>query len=74
MIRDLADSSWPILSSLRQDEQMRDPDDQPVLQTLLASEANYLVNYLVTGDKDLPALATATPSSRQLSSGRGTGG
>jgi len=35
------------------DDELRDPDDQPVLQTLLASKAQYLI----TGDKDLIALA-----------------
>jgi len=36
---------------------LRDQADQPVLGTLLASK----VNYLVTGDKDLLALANQYP-------------
>lgn len=39
------------------DANLRDPADQPVLLTLLASQARYLV----TGDKDLLALANAYP-------------
>lgn len=39
------------------DDELRDPADQPVLQTLLASNAQYLI----TGDKDLLALADAYP-------------
>jgi predicted nucleic acid-binding protein len=45
------------IRDLAQDEQLRDPADQPVLQTLLSSKANYLI----TGDKDLLALATRYP-------------
>lgn len=36
---------------------LRDPDDQPVLLTLLAAHADYLI----TGDKDLLALADQYP-------------
>ena len=39
------------------DDALRDPADQAVLQTLLTSNAQYLV----TGDKDLLALAGAYP-------------
>jgi len=39
------------------DTELRDPDDQPVLQTLLAAGAQYLV----TGDKDLLALGERYP-------------
>jgi len=39
------------------DQDLRDPDDQPVLQTLLASKAQYLI----TGDKDLIALVQRYP-------------
>ncbi len=56
-IRDLADSLMFMADivepSTAKDVQLRDPDDQPVLQTLLASKADYLI----TGDKDLLALA-----------------
>jgi predicted nucleic acid-binding protein len=38
-------------------EALRDPADQPVMGTLLASQANYLI----TGDKDLLALAARHP-------------
>lgn len=44
---------------------LRDANDQPVLGTLLAAQAGR-ANYLVTGDKDLLALAFVTPSSRLL--------
>lgn len=60
-IRDLADSFLVLADIVEpagaRHEQLRDPADQPVLQTLLASQANYLV----TGDKDLLALANAHP-------------
>ncbi|MDZ7754019.1 MAG: putative toxin-antitoxin system toxin component, PIN family [Gammaproteobacteria bacterium] len=39
------------------DENLRDPADQPVLLTLVAARADYLV----TGDKDLLALAAKYP-------------
>lgn len=39
------------------DEGLRDPADQPVLQTLLAAQARYLI----TGDKDLLTLADRYP-------------
>lgn len=60
-IRDLADSFMFLADVVEpdsaRDERIRDPADQPVLQTLLASHANYLV----TGDKDLLALADKHP-------------
>ncbi|SBP90010.1 putative toxin-antitoxin system toxin component, PIN family [Thiomonas delicata] len=60
-IRDLADSFMFLadiveLSGTR-DAQLRDEADQAVLQTLLASTANCLI----TGDKDLLALADRYP-------------
>jgi len=42
---------------LHRDEALRDENDQPVIGTLLASTANYLI----TGDKDLLALADRFP-------------
>lgn len=60
-IRDLADSFMfladVVVPAGAQDEKLRDPDDQPVLLTLLAGRASYLI----TGDKDLPALAERHP-------------
>lgn len=60
-IRDLADSFMFLADIVEpsgpRDAQLRDPADQSVLQTLLASAANYLV----TGDKDLLALADRYP-------------
>ncbi|HMV40496.1 putative toxin-antitoxin system toxin component, PIN family [Plasticicumulans sp.] len=60
-IRDLADSFMFIADVVEpegvQDATLRDPADQPVLLTLLASKANYLI----TGDKDLLALASQYP-------------
>lgn len=60
-IRDLVDS-FIFLSDVvepegKPDPNLRDPDDQPVLLTLQASGADYLV----TGDKDLLALARNHP-------------
>ncbi len=40
---------------------LRDVDDQPVLGTLLAALKTSGVNYLITGDKDLLALAESYP-------------
>lgn len=40
-----------------QDQNLRDPADQPVLATLIAAQARYLI----TGDKDLLALAGQYP-------------
>ena len=40
---------------------LRDVDDQPVLGTLLAALAASRVDYLITGDKDLLALAESYP-------------
>lgn len=60
-IRDLADSFMFLADTVEpegtQDENLRDPADQPVLLTLLAAKADYLV----TGDKDLLALASRYP-------------
>ncbi|NLB14446.1 MAG: putative toxin-antitoxin system toxin component, PIN family, partial [Gammaproteobacteria bacterium] len=60
-IRDLADSFMFLADVVEpagaQDEKLRDPDDQPVLLTLLAGRASYLI----TGDKDLLALAERHP-------------
>jgi putative PIN family toxin of toxin-antitoxin system len=60
-IRDLADSFMFLADIVEpegaQNEILRDPADQPVLLTLLASQANYLI----TGDKDLLALAQYHP-------------
>lgn len=56
-IRDLADSFMFLADMVEpeatQDEALRDPADQPVLMTLIAAKAQYLV----TGDKDLLALS-----------------
>ncbi len=65
-IRDLADSFMfqadIVEPDISQEPALRDPADQQVLGTLLASQANYLI----TGDKDLLALkekyAIITPS------------
>ena len=60
-IRDLADSFMFLADIVEpdgtQDATLRDPADQPVLATLLAAKADYLV----TGDKDLLALASQYP-------------
>lgn len=60
-IRDLADSFMFLADivepSEARDAQLRDEADQAVLQTLLASNANRLI----TGDKDLLALADRYP-------------
>ena len=60
-IRDLADSFMFLADVVEPeglpDANLRDPNDQPVLLTLLAAKADYLV----TGDKDLLALATQHP-------------
>ncbi len=40
---------------------LRDVDDQPVLGTLLAARKTSGVDYLITGDKDLLALAERYP-------------
>lgn len=60
-IRDLADSFMFIADVVEpqgtHDVNLRDPADQPVLLTLVASKADYLV----TGDKDLLALADRHP-------------
>ncbi len=40
---------------------LRDADDQPVLGTLLAALATSGADYLITGDKDLLALADRHP-------------
>jgi putative PIN family toxin of toxin-antitoxin system len=60
-IRDLADSfllmAEIVEPSGEVDEELRDRADQPVLGTLLAAQADYLI----TGDKDLLALAGRYP-------------
>ncbi|HEX7638016.1 MAG TPA: putative toxin-antitoxin system toxin component, PIN family [Burkholderiaceae bacterium] len=60
-IRDLVDSFMFLADIVEPDgspdPNLRDPADQPVLQTLLAARADYLV----TGDKDLLALADRHP-------------
>lgn len=60
-IRDLADSFLFLADVVEpggmEDAGLRDPADQPVLLTLTASKADYLV----TGDKDLLALAARYP-------------
>lgn len=60
-IRDLADSFMFLADVVEpegaQDANLRDPADQPVLLTLLAAKADYLI----TGDKDLLALANQYP-------------
>jgi putative PIN family toxin of toxin-antitoxin system len=43
------------------DPDLRDVDDQPVLGTLLAALQLAQANYLITGDKDLLALAKRYP-------------
>lgn len=43
------------------DADLRDANDQPVLGTLLAAQASGGGDYLVTGDKDLLALAERYP-------------
>lgn len=43
------------------DPELRDANDQPVLGTLLAAQKEEGVDYLVTGDKDLLALAKRFP-------------
>ncbi len=56
-IRDLADSLWFLCDVIEPDTaidpRLRDPNDQTVLATLRSSSADYLI----TGDKDLLALA-----------------
>lgn len=60
-IRDLADSLRFLADIVEpegtSDADLRDPADQPVLQTLLVGRAQYLI----TGDKDLLALADRHP-------------
>lgn len=60
-IRDLVDSFMFLADIVEpagaQDDQLRDRTDQPVLRTLLAGNANYLI----TGDKDLLVLARRYP-------------
>jgi uncharacterized protein len=60
-IRDLADSflflADVVEPGAEEDAALRDRDDQPVLGTLRASKADYLI----TGDKDLLALADRYP-------------
>lgn len=60
-IRDLADSFMFLADIVEpgdeQDNNLRDPADQPVLATLVAAQAHYLI----AGDKDLLALADNYP-------------
>lgn len=60
-IRDLADSFMFLADVVEpegeQDANLRDPADQPVLLTLLATKADYLI----TGDRDLLTLAKQYP-------------
>lgn len=60
-IRDLADSCMFLADVVEpdgeQDEKLRDAADQPVLLTLVAAKADDLI----TGDKDLLALANRYP-------------
>jgi putative PIN family toxin of toxin-antitoxin system len=60
-IRDLADSFLFMVEIVEpgadEDKALRDVADQPVLGTLLAAKADYLI----TGDKDLLALAGKYP-------------
>ena len=60
-IRDLADSLMFLADIVEpdaeQESSLRDPADQPVLATLRASKADYLI----TGDKDLLALVEKYP-------------
>ncbi len=59
-IRDLADSFMFLAETVEPvmpDENIRDRADAPVLGTLLAAKADYLI----TGDKDLLALAEKYP-------------
>jgi putative PIN family toxin of toxin-antitoxin system len=60
-IRDLADSFMFLADVVEpegeQDMALRDPADQPVLATLRTAQAHYLI----TGDKDLLALADKYP-------------
>jgi predicted nucleic acid-binding protein len=43
------------------DPELRDVGDQPVLGTLVAGMASANIDYLITGDKDLLALAGRYP-------------
>ena len=60
-IRDLIDGFMFLADVVEptgeEDPKLRDPADQPVLLTLLASNSNYLI----TGDKDLLSLADRYP-------------
>jgi len=60
-IRDLVDSLMFLADIVEpegcQDANLRDPADQPALLTMLAAKASYLV----TGDRDLLALADRYP-------------
>ena len=60
-IRDLADGLMFLAELVeperRTEKDLRDPADQPVLATLTAAKADYLI----TGDKDLLALADRFP-------------
>jgi uncharacterized protein len=43
------------------DPDLRDANHQPILATLLTAQANAGADYLITGDKDLLALANRYP-------------
>jgi putative PIN family toxin of toxin-antitoxin system len=57
----LAIQAEVIEPATEQDAELRDANDQPVLGTLLAAQAGEGANYLITGDKDLLALANRYP-------------
>ncbi|SEG32612.1 putative toxin-antitoxin system toxin component, PIN family [Bryocella elongata] len=57
LIEKLSEKVEIVAPFLRADDELRDQADQPVLGTLLASRADYLV----TGDKDLLVLAERYP-------------
>jgi putative PIN family toxin of toxin-antitoxin system len=50
-----------IAPSTNVEPDLRDPNDQPVLGTLLAGHNAAAVDYLITGDKDLLVLADRYP-------------
>lgn len=57
----LAIQAEVIEPSAEQDAALRDANDQPVLGILLAAQAGEGASYLITGDKDLLALAGRYP-------------
>ena len=64
-INDLVDSLALLAEMVEpetsQDATLRDANDQPVLGTLLAARSTSDASYLITGDKDLLALADRYP-------------